>query len=100
MASLVEAVDHDAECGHQLAALLGHVTAKQRLDAGSDFEQPPIEQSSGLLGYRGDQLEAVLNGFHLIGCHSIPALSSRSSEQIVSVKIANHCGKQTARGDP
>jgi hypothetical protein len=64
---LVEAVDHDAERRHQVAALLRHVAAKQWLDVGSDFEQPSIEQSGRLLGYQRDQLETVLNGFHLMG---------------------------------
>jgi hypothetical protein len=53
-----------------------------------------------LLGYRRDQLETVLNGFHLIGCHSIPAFIFPVHRTDYERAIANHCGKQTARGDP
>jgi hypothetical protein len=83
---LVETVDDGAE-GHQLAALLGHVAAKQRLDVGSDFEKPPIKQSGRLLGYRGDQLEAVLNGFHLIGCHAMPASLFPDQRTVACVRL-------------
>jgi len=66
---IAQTVDDDTERRHQLAALLRHIAAEQRLDRRRNFEQAPIEYGGGLVGYRCNQLETVLNGFDLIGRH-------------------------------
>jgi len=68
-AEIVEPVDDDRKRRHQLAALLFHVAAKQRLDRGCDLEQPAVEQGGGFLGDGRDLLEALLDRRHLFRRH-------------------------------
>src|SRR5262249_1295103 len=66
---VTKSVNDGRHYGHQLAALLLHITAKQRLNGWRHFEKPTVEQRGGLLRDGLELQEAVLDRFYLVWRH-------------------------------